>query len=230
MPEKMTDAMWLELLQFMTPNARKRYYRYLYKIEVNHLLREERKQKRLLERQENDMTTEEGKNTIFMFMRKKTMNNFYYSRLVHSMFYGQPIVFDMDFEYMMRAQDVMRLYEQFQMAYGSNKIHKDPFHFVLCNYKEDSHFHKIFEKCSGDRRVEDYLFTMSNQSYLDMYPHKELVYLTPDAPHELTTYNHDAVYIVGGLVDKVNSKPLTLAKAKREKMKMAKLPLDRYLK
>lgn len=231
-PEKMTDALWLEMLQFTTANARKRHYRYLRKTEVNYLARQQKKQKRMQEnqKQENVDYTELQKNTICLFVRKKTMNNFYYSRLAHSMLFGQPIVFDMNFEHVMRPQDVVRLFDQFLLSHGSNKIHRDPFHFVLCNHHKDSYFQKIFDKNCLNRSQDEYLFTLTNQSYLDLYPHSDLVYLTPDAPQELTTFDHNAIYILGGLVDKVNAKPLTLAKAKREKIKMAKLPLDRYLK
>lgn len=79
-----------------------------------------------------------------------------------------------------------------------------------------------------------------------------IVYLTPHCREEMTQYDHDAIYIIGGIVDKVNQsfiyiisyiyciilffnslqvnhEPLSLAKAKREGLKMAKLPLDRYL-
>uniref|UniRef100_A0A146MB64 Mitochondrial ribonuclease P protein 1 n=1 Tax=Lygus hesperus TaxID=30085 RepID=A0A146MB64_LYGHE len=35
--------------------------------------------------------------------------------------------------------------------------------------------------------------------------------------------------LTGAMVDKVNNEPLSLAKAKAEGLRMAKLPLDRYL-
>lgn len=231
LPEEMTDARWLEMLQFNTSNARRRQYRYLKKIEVNKLAKKQKREQRLQEgNYRPNYNIENPKNSYLMFVRQKTMNQFYYSRLANSILFGQPIIFDMDFEHAMRQQDVIRLFEQFLMAHGSNKVHKDPFHFVLCNHKEGSHFQKIFENSCTNRSSEEYLFTLKSEHYLDLYPHKDLVYLTPDAPNELTTFDHSAVYIIGGLVDKVNARPLTLAKAKRERIKMAKFPLDRYLK
>lgn len=53
------------------------------------------------------------------------------------------------------------------------------------------------------------------------------MYLTPHCREEMTTYDHDAVYIVGGIVDTGENEPVTLAKAKREGIHMQKLPLDR---
>lgn len=40
-------------------------------------------------------------------------------------------------------------------------------------------------------------------SYLDVFPKDQLIYLTPHCREEMTKYDPDAVYIVGGLVDKV---------------------------
>ncbi|XP_045478340.1 mitochondrial ribonuclease P protein 1 homolog [Harmonia axyridis] len=46
---------------------------------------------------------------------------------------------------------------------------------------------------------------------------------------EMKDYDHDAFYIIGAIVDKVNQAPLSLARAKEQNIKMAKFPLDRYL-
>lgn len=56
-----------------------------------------------------------------------------------------------------------------------------------------------------------------------------MVYLTPDA-EETLTYDPDDIYIIGSIVDKRTQPPLSLAKAKREGLRMAKFPLDRYVK
>lgn len=233
-PDNMTDELWLHMLTFPTVSARKRYYIYLRKIETAKLGRQLKKQKNLEDRLAKEQIQDkpsESKNTIFLFIRKSTMNTFYYSRLAHSMMFGQPIIFDMGFEGYMRKQDVQRLCEQFLMGYGSNKIHPNPFHFVLSSNQSSS----MFQNCLDNTRInkqeeEHFLMTNSDQHYLNLYPKEKLVYLTPDAPSVLQTFDHDAIYIVGGLVDKIVSKPLTMAKAKREKLKMAKLPLDNYIR
>lgn len=66
------------------------------------------------------------------------------------------------------------------------------------------------------------------ESYLDVFDKKDLVYLTPHCRNELYEYNPDDVYIVGAMVDKAHSEPLSLAKAKKHELRMAKFPLDRY--
>ncbi|MPC73928.1 Mitochondrial ribonuclease P protein 1 [Portunus trituberculatus] len=72
----------------------------------------------------------------------------------------------------------------------------------------------------------EYPLIINPKSYLKKYPKEQLVYLTPHCQEELLVYDHNAVYIIGGIVDKSSGEPLTLAKAKREGVRMQKLPLD----
>lgn len=40
-------------------------------------------------------------------------------------------------------------------------------------------------------------------SYLKVFPKEQLVYLTPHCREEMMEYDPDAIYIIGGIVDKV---------------------------
>ena len=39
-------------------------------------------------------------------------------------------------------------------------------------------------------------------SYLDLFPREQLVYLSPDSPNIMNKYEHDTVYILGGIFQK----------------------------
>jgi ribonuclease P protein 1 len=84
-------------------------------------------------------------------------------------------------------------------------------------------------KCIPTLYDSDFPINITEKSYLDIFPKEDIVYLTPHCREELREFDHDAVYIIGAMVDKGNNEPLSLAKAKREGLKMAKLPLDKYL-
>jgi ribonuclease P protein 1 len=58
---------------------------------------------------------------------------------------------------------------------------------------------------------------------------EKIVYLTPHCREDLGKWDHDAVYVVGALVDKSTQDPFSLAKAKKLGIKTRKLPLDHYL-
>lgn len=74
----------------------------------------------------------------------------------------------------------------------------------------------------------DFPINVHQESYLDLFPKERLVYLTPHCHNDLTTYNPDDIYIIGAMVDKVHNDPISLAKAKKHNLRMARLPLDKY--
>ena len=71
---------------------------------------------------------------------------------------------------------------------------------------------------------------ITSKHYLDVFPRQELCYLSADSPNVLREFDHDKTYIIGGIVDLGQQKPLSMARAKRDKIAHAKLPLDLYLK
>lgn len=51
---------------------------------------------------------------------------------------------------------------------------------------------------------KEFPMNIHEKSYLDLFPKQKLVYLTPHCREEMDTFDHDAVYIVGAIVDKVS--------------------------
>jgi len=72
-------------------------------------------------------------------------------------------------------------------------------------------------------------FHSTRELYLDLFDKNRLVYLTPDSPNEMTHFDHDAIYILGGIYDDGNKEPLTYQKAVRQNIRHQKLPLEKYL-
>lgn len=236
-PEEMTDENWLHALS-LEKTQRFKYYRFLRKKE---LFRKQKKQKQKLaqvaEQQQQQMqeSTKEyeeddrkvSKNTFSLIIRDSTMNVVGSSRLARAMLFGQPLVFDMGYEQFMRPQDCQSLVKQLCESYSINRFHVDPFHLIFTSLDPSG---MILSKLKHQHLCgQNFLGTMTDKSYLDLYPHKNLVYLTPHARDELQQVNYDDVYIVGGFVDKVSEKPVSLARAKEQGIRTAKFPLDKYL-
>jgi Trm5-related predicted tRNA methylase len=72
-------------------------------------------------------------------------------------------------------------------------------------------------------------FHSTRELYIDLFDKDRLIYLTPDSPNEMTHFDHDAVYILGGIYDDENKEPLTYEKAVRQNIRHQKLPLEKYL-
>lgn len=150
-------------------------------------------------------------------------------KLSHAMLYGPHLVFDIDFAEYMQKPEITNTAWQMKMVHGHNKAAPQPFHIHMCNVRPGDPVHeKLKPMISGlDTKV---MITVSRESYLDLYPKNKLVYLSPNASNYMETFDDDLVYIIGGFVDKSKQLPLTMAKAKKEGLRMEKLPLDKYVR
>ena len=83
---------------------------------------------------------------------------------------------------------------------------------------------KVDPQIMTDARPEVY----TEQSYLDIFPKENIVYLSPDSRNELKWDDED-VYVIGGLVDIDVKSNASLGKAKREGVRHAHLPMRRVL-
>uniref|UniRef100_A0A147BFT4 RNA (guanine-9-)-methyltransferase domain-containing protein 1 n=1 Tax=Ixodes ricinus TaxID=34613 RepID=A0A147BFT4_IXORI len=241
-PSKLTVKEMTELLALRSTMARSRYFNYLFKTEMSVLAAKRLKERRRLEREaakeeKRKRALEDGsinhiqygpENTIFLFIRDPTMSRFYNYRQMYAAMFGQTLVYDLDYESEMTKREIVNAAEQLQEAYAANRTHPDPFNLVFCNVGEGGQYKRRLLGALPHLEQPNCLITTTEKSYLDLYPRERLVYLTPDAKQTLS-YDHDAIYIIGALVDKSTQKPLSLAKAKRDGIRVAKLPLENYL-
>ena len=148
-------------------------------------------------------------------------------RLAHAMQFGQPLIFDMDYEQYMRHQDCRNLVDQLLITYSKNRDSLDPFHFVFTSLDPGGKVLAMLQRSSLTGR--HFMGTMTDRSYLDMFPRERLVYLSPHASQTLREVDPSDIYIVGGFIDKSCQKPVSLARAKEQGIRTAKFPLDTYL-
>lgn len=116
------------------------------------------------------------------------------------------------------------------MIYLLSEVHhsKIPFHLNLCNLSKERPVYKYLETNLKFMTQKNFLHTITDQSYLDLFPKKDLIYLTSDSNNKLEHVDPDKIYIVGGFCDKHNRGPHSLNKAKSEGIPAFKLPLEDY--
>jgi Trm5-related predicted tRNA methylase len=115
-----------------------------------------------------------------------------------------------------------------QLCHHINKISREPFHFHFCNVLPGSKTKQKLDK--GLLQNKDEVITVNEHHYTECFPKSQLVYLSPNAPTPMTRYDPDDVYVIGCIVDKAVEHPLTLARAKQEKLRTVRLPLDEHVK
>lgn len=88
-------------------------------------------------------------------------------------------------------------YERLQLkihsCFTSLYRYHSPSFVILCNVYEN-------EKAKSLRN-SPYCHTTS-LSYVDLFPREQLVYLSPDSPNVMSEYEHNVIYILGGIFQK----------------------------
>ncbi|XP_046678320.1 mitochondrial ribonuclease P protein 1 homolog [Homalodisca vitripennis] len=241
-PSQLSTEQWKELFSLESRSQRRKCLGYLWTLEMKkqgdkrkkeskRLVILEKKAEQIKENENNDHIRYgfQG-NTIFMRIYDSTINLFDNSRLIQAMMFGQNIVLDCGYENNMSAIENKLCAKQLTYMFAENRLSADPFNIHFCNMNKNGVLYKQFLKHIPT--IEDPAFpvNISEEHYLDhLFPKEKLVYLTPHCRDELRIFSADDIYIVGALVDKQNNEPLSLAKAKSEGIRMAQLPLDRYL-
>nr|XP_023020170.1 mitochondrial ribonuclease P protein 1 homolog [Leptinotarsa decemlineata] len=241
-----SSEQWKEALNLPTRSARRRYFEFLFKLSKtteNKLAKKEKKRleweelkKKKSQEPKIDETFEDfalqhdlQHNNILLRIYDTTINQMYNNRLIQAIMFGQKLVIDCGYDSNMTRRENLNCAKQLMLLFSENRFHDDPFDLYFCNANQRGDLMKYVNKFMPTLYEPWFPLNVHSCSYLDIFPKSQLVYLTPHCREELQEFDHEAVYIIGGIVDKMNSEPLSLAKAKREGLKMAKLPLDRYL-
>ncbi|KFW75448.1 Mitochondrial ribonuclease P protein 1, partial [Manacus vitellinus] len=230
-PENVSEEQLKTFMECPSKSAKKKYLKFLYLKELykkNDKRKMEEKRERKLESQEQTSKMDETKKSPFLSLWASTMDKAYNWRAAQSMIFGQPLVFDMSYEKEMSVREVANTVKQLVQSEGCNRRAVDPFHIHLCNFKDDSLYHREFLKHYKEAWGK-LLITVTEQCYTEVFPKDKLIYLTADSPKVMKTFDHDKIYIVGSMVDKSIKTGVSLARAKRLGLETAALPLDKYL-
>nr|CAG4645800.1 EOG090X0D3U [Lynceus sp. MCZ IZ 141354] len=239
-PSSMTFTQWKDLLARDSRMGRKRQLRFYFINEMKKKSEQEKKaeiRKKMEEEYANrESLPKDGhiqyglwNNNIFLKISETKMDRFYTSRLIPALQFAPPLLLDMSYDDHMSTRESSNAANQLAIAFSNNRQHPEPMNLMLVNAKRDGSTMEFLEKRIPILYNPDFPMEVHPESYLDLFPKEKLVYLTPHCKEEMTHFDPDAIYIIGCFVDKGVSEPISLAKAKKEGLKTAKLPLDQYL-
>lgn len=239
-PSTLSKSELERLLDLPSMSARRKYLSFLFGCEMTKVNQQQKKEERMvareerlaLQREENkdkDMVYGLGHNSIFLKIYETTINLWHNNKLTRAMQFSQKLVIDCSYDEHMSYREADNCAKQLCFTFAINRLHDQPFDLHYCNLDIQTKSGKKLSNHMPTMFNPEFPMNAHKKSYIDLFDKDRLVYLTPHCKNELQEYNHDDIYIVGAMVDKANNDPISLAKAKKQGLRMAKLPLDRYL-
>lgn len=208
MPSRITVQDMKELLNMYSFSSRVKYLSFLFEKELR---KDADRRKKEFKRKEREVWLVEkenlkppehiqygiGHNAMVLRVRKKSVMRYSNQKVANSVLYGQKFVIDMDYDCFMRKQDCNNCGEQLIELYGANRKSRLPYDLHFCNVDFKSTTMTSFQRFMPNVFAPDNFITLTELSYLDLFPKENLVYVTPYAKEPLKTYDHNAVYIIG---------------------------------
>lgn len=223
-----------ELMELSTKSQRMKYLNFLYKKELLINARAKKKVRQAEARKARvKVETEHIRygssfNALLPFINRADMKKLYKRHAASGMLFRQDIVVDLDYDNYMAKWESKNCAYQLCQINRANIAHKDPFNVYLCNADRSKATVQYLEKYFP-HIWDDYFITCSSSSYLDIFPKEKLVYLSPHSAEVMEFYDHDAVYIIGGFVDKRIHRPISYEKAESEGIRTCRFPLDEHV-
>lgn len=243
-PEMISESNWMTILAEPNAEARLRTYMFLnrrarYKIKS--------KEKQAVSKQSADDLLAKrielresgqldygffGGNFMMQRVKHSSVMKWRTDRVPNTYQLNPPLIMDLSlFRYLDCSRDVNLTAKQIKLCNALNFGHRLPFHLIYTGYDPSANWADALNKQFYPDGINAFPVMITEKSYMDLYPHEKLVYLSPDAPETLREFDSDSVYIIGAMVDKTPlRKNLTYGIAKRLGIRSQRLPLEEHLR
>ncbi|PRD26461.1 UNVERIFIED_CONTAM: trmt10c [Trichonephila clavipes] len=204
-PEYITADQIQALCNLESRTQRFEYLKFLFKKEMCKIADAEKKEKkkkerklRLLEMLNNSENSHIdyglGRNSLLLSVRTHSTKKFYQKKLANAILFGEKIVLDLGYESYMTEKEKKACVSQLKLIYSVNRKSRDPYDLYFCNAMLSSNYIQYLKKCMP--KFSDSLISLTDKSYMDLFPKEKLVYLSPHAKETLKEYDHNAIYII----------------------------------
>ena len=169
------------------------------------------------------------KNTMFISFNREALRKEYERRVRDSILFGPRLVIDFGYnENEISRYSFSKISNQLLYLLADSHKAREPFHLNICNLNENAHLRHYLKQKMSYLFKKNSLINITSQSYLDIFPRKDLIYLSTCANQSLKSVDQNKVYIIGGSFDKFKCSKMALEKAKSEKIACFKFPLEDY--
>lgn len=150
----------------------------------------------------------------------------YFHRLFKAKMLNYPkIVFDFAYDEYMKKRHCQRTAREVLSAFLANRRSRLPFDMLICNGNIESSSMQNFQAIYPNLMELSSPLTVQRESYMDLYPKERLLYITPYSPHVMHDYDPHDILIVPAMIDYGRYGPVTMADAKKNGIRTARLPV-----
>lgn len=139
------------------------------------------------------------------------------------------LVFDCSYDEFMSYQNIKSTAKQLCLCFAANRNHSMPFDLHFCNANPEGLTMQALNKLIPTLHNKSFPLHLHTESFTEIFPKDKLVYLTPHADEDLNEFNGNDIYIIGSFVEKHGDELVSIAKAKEAGIRMARLPIEKYL-
>lgn len=129
------------------------------------------------------------------------------------------VIIDFGFDIGIQAQRCV--YHHLELLLMENRNHVQPLNIHVTSAEKNFRLKNI-EHCQYKAYVH-----LHKKNFWDIFPHKDLVYLSPDGP-PMKEFNPNRTYIFGGIGDFDDEKDMTLELAINHGLQCASFPIKDY--
>lgn len=142
--------------------------------------------------------------------------------------FGPKLVIDFSYDHLMRPKEQMSLVNQVRRIFFDNiKQDFDVFDISLTNFTNNQFFLKYFLAASNCLTPKEHMFNVYKEHVHEVFSKDQILYLSPDGEEDLTSFDYDKIYVIGGLVDTFHtSNYASIQYCKSNGIKSVKLPLN----
>lgn len=145
---------------------------------------------------------------------------------------GVSVIMDCEFDDLMSDKEIVSMSNQITRCYSAKRHATHLVDLVISSFNK--RLKARFEKSLLDYKLWQNMCFKENETLESILPKDEeslskYVYLTADTENELERLEEGYTYILGGIVDKNRHKQLCLHKAQKLGLKVARLPIGKYI-
>jgi hypothetical protein len=172
-----------------------------------------------------------GHNTIYLRKSDSAMREHYHWQVMREFHIGTPLIVDFSYLEKIKSKQYKKglIYNEASRAITHNKVSTMP--FALHYTGVDQPLKEVMKGAfNANEDFSNIPVVITEQHHLELFPIEKLVYLSPDSRNDLSKYNDDDIYVIGGIIDRGEDKaPMTLANAKKLNIRHARFPMRRTL-